>query len=69
MKILRYIIGQAVRAILAMLVAVAVMLLLFDWMTSTFDPLSATFVLAIVSCMIGGVTYLWLDSLQPAEKR
>ena len=68
MKTLRYIIGQLARALIAALVAVAIMLLTFDWLTGVCDPLSATFVLAFVSCMIGGSVFLWLEQLQPVKK-
>lgn len=58
-----YIAEQAVRMLLSASVAFAAGYLSFDWMTVTFDPMSAIFVLMLIIGFGGCAVYLALDKL------
>ena len=69
MKHITYFVGQAVRLLLSAAVAFAAGFCLFDWMTDTFDPLSALFVLGVGMGFLAMLLFLLLDKLTVVRRK
>ena len=69
MKHITYFIGQAVRLLMSVAAAFAAGFSLFDWMTDTFDPLSALFVLGMGMSLTAVSLFLLLDKLTVVRRK
>lgn len=69
MKHITYFVGQAVRLLLSVAVAFAAGFFLLDWMTETFDPLSALFVLGMGMSLTAVSLFMLLDRLTVVRRK